>query len=61
MTAGKGAGLTMGSADGDREAVIQRVLSLYTEGAAVPCAMKTSNVFGVVRREHNGALTVDSW
>lgn len=48
------------SPDGDREAVIQRVLSLYTVGVT-RYAMKAGNVFGADRRERNGALTVDSW
>jgi len=34
---------------------------LVYRGCNAPCAMKASNVFGAVRREHNDALTVDSW
>lgn len=34
---------------------------LVYRGRNAPRAMKASNVFGAVRREHNGALTVDSW
>lgn len=34
---------------------------LVYRGCNALCAMKASNVFGSVRREHNDALTVDSW